>query len=288
MGAEEARILVAGLSFILSLWLLMAKTEDKRKLPHDQDMGLLQGEEKGFWRPLVGEQRSILPLDEDGSLLDGKENIKNILPRVEDKNNILQEDKRKLPHDQDMGLPQGEGRGFWRPLVGEQRSILPLDEDGSLLDGKENIKNILPRVEDKNNILQEDRKNILPVKADRYNGITSKEDRKSILTGEEDKNNILQGEVDRKNILPGEEDRNNLSISPGKEERNSILPKEEDKNSNTPQEEDKNNILYGEKGRKNFEDQRSKQQEDKSVEKGMQFLRNTGKQKSNFMRDVIL
>jgi hypothetical protein len=57
MAVIEVRTLLAGLSFILSLWLLVARPEDTRGQP--------EGDHRGLWRPQVGEKGTILPVDDE-------------------------------------------------------------------------------------------------------------------------------------------------------------------------------------------------------------------------------
>jgi hypothetical protein len=78
MGEVEVRTLLAGLSFILSLWLLVARTEDARGQP--------EGGHRGEWRPQVGEKGSILPVeDERGGLFSVEDEERSRISDDEDK-----------------------------------------------------------------------------------------------------------------------------------------------------------------------------------------------------------
>ncbi len=78
MAVVEVRTLLAGLSFILSLWLLVARPENGRGQP--------EGGHKGLWRPQVGEKGSILPVDDEtGGLFSVEEDDRSRISVEEDK-----------------------------------------------------------------------------------------------------------------------------------------------------------------------------------------------------------
>jgi hypothetical protein len=76
MAEVEVRTLLAILSFILSLWLLVTRTQDGRG----------QGGHRGMWRPQVGEKGSILPVDDEtGGLFSVEEDEGSRISVEEDK-----------------------------------------------------------------------------------------------------------------------------------------------------------------------------------------------------------
>ncbi len=81
MAEVEVRTLLACLSFILSLWLLVARTQDSRGQP--------EGGHRGLWRPLVGEKGSILPVeDERGGLFSVEEDDRRSRISVEEDKSV--------------------------------------------------------------------------------------------------------------------------------------------------------------------------------------------------------
>jgi hypothetical protein len=81
MAVVEVRTLLAGLSFTLSLWLLVARTDDGRMHIADPERG-----HRGVWRPQVGEKGSILPVeDERGGLFSVEDDERSRISVEEDK-----------------------------------------------------------------------------------------------------------------------------------------------------------------------------------------------------------
>ncbi len=83
MAVIEVRTLLAGLSFILSLWLLVARTDDGRM--HIADT---EGGHSGEWRSQVGEKGSILPVEDETEGLFSVADDGNRMLSVEEKERI--------------------------------------------------------------------------------------------------------------------------------------------------------------------------------------------------------